>query len=184
MLYHVGRVFILHGFNNMLKQDIAAALEVAFSQHGFAEPSVAKLQKLSGVSLRTLYKYYPSKQAMIIAALEYRHTRYLHFLLENSPKPGVDTVLHMFDQLKLWMQEFAPNGCLSINALSAFPEDEAISNAVQNHKNEVRQLLGKQSLNTTMASALFLLHEGVSSAWPVIGDEAVIAAKQSILQLI
>ena len=51
----------------MLKQDIAAALEAAFSQHGFTEPSVATLQKLSGVSLRTLYKHYPSKQSMIIA---------------------------------------------------------------------------------------------------------------------
>lgn len=168
----------------MLKQEIAAALEVAFSQHGFAEPSVAKLKKLSGVSLRTLYKYYPSKQAMIIAALEYRHTRYLHFLLKDSPGEGVNAVLHMFDQLKLWMQQYAPNGCLSINALSAFPEDEAISSAVQNHKNEVKQLLGEQSLNASIASSLFLLHEGVSSAWPVIGDEAVLAAKQSILKLI
>lgn len=168
----------------MLKQEIAAALEVAFSQHGFAEPSVAKLQKLSGVSLRTLYKYYPSKQSMIIAALEYRHNRYINFLLNNAPAPGSEAVLHMFDQLKLWMQEFAPNGCLSINALSAFPEDEAISFAVQTHKNDVKKLLGEQSLNQSVATTLFLLHEGVSSAWPVMGDDAVLSAKQSILQLI
>ena len=82
------------------------------------------------------------------------------------------------------MQQYAPNGCLSINALSAFPEDEVISSAVQNHKNEVKQLLGEQSLNASIASSLFLLHEGVSSAWPVTGDEALLAAKQSILKLI
>tara|TARA_B100001057_G_C22655791_1_gene873932 strand:+ start:93 stop:638 length:546 start_codon:yes stop_codon:yes gene_type:complete len=180
----LGRAFILHELNTLLKQDIAAALEVAFSQHGFAEPSVAKLQKLSGVSLRTLYKYYPSKQAMIIAALEYRHNRYINFLLKDAPAPGVEAVLHMFDQLKAWMVQFAPNGCLSINALSAFPEDEAISLAVQTHKNDVKKLLGEQGLNSSLASSLFLLHEGVSSAWPVMGDEAVTSAKNSILKLI
>ncbi|WP_218352771.1 TetR/AcrR family transcriptional regulator [Alteromonas lipotrueiana] len=167
----------------MLKQEIAAALEVAFSQLGFSEPSVAKLQKLSGVSLRTLYKYYPSKQSMIIAALEYRHIRYISFLLDNAPAPGPDAALHIFDQLKLWMQKFAPKGCLSINALAAFPEDDVINNAVQNHKNAVKHLLGEQCLNHSLANTLFLLHEGVSNAWPVMGDEAVLSAKQSILEL-
>ena len=90
----------------------------------------------------------------------------------------------MFDQLKAWMVQFAPNGCLSINALSAFPEDEAISLAVQTHKNDVKKLLGEQGLNSSLASSLFLLHEGVSSAWPVMGDEAVTSAKNSILKLI
>lgn len=168
----------------MLKKNIAAALEAAFSQHGFAEPSVAKLQKLSGVSLRTLYKHYPSKQSMIIAALEYRHDRYVSFLLDGSPAPSCDAVLHMFSRLAVWMEQYAPNGCLSVNALSAFPEDEVIRGAVQTHKRSVRQLLGEQSLNPSLANTLFLLHEGVSSAWPVIGDEAVTSAKQSIIRLI
>lgn len=183
MLYHVGRVFVLHRSDTMLKQEIAEALEVAFSQYGFAEPSVAKLQKLSGVSLRTLYKYYPSKQAMIVAALEYRHQRYIAFLLENAPAKGADCIVHIFSRLKHWMAQFAPNGCLSINALSAFPDDLEISSAVQKHKNEVRQLLAQQSLQQSLADVLFLLHEGVSSAWPVMGDTAVISAQQSALLL-
>lgn len=168
----------------MLKQEISAALEAAFSQYGFAEPSVAKLQKVSGVSLRTLYKYYPSKQSMIIGALEHRHSRYISFLLDNSPEAGTEAVLHVFDQLKLWMQQFAPKGCLSINALAAFPEDEVISSAVQDHKRAVKHLLGEQSLNHALSTTLFLLHEGVSNAWPVMGDEVVTSAKQSILELL
>ncbi|MEI8640599.1 hypothetical protein P4S68_03770 [Pseudoalteromonas sp. Hal099] len=56
--------------------------------------------------MRTLYKYYPSKQAMIIAALEYRHNRYINCLLKGAPLPGVEAVLHMFDQLKAWMVQF------------------------------------------------------------------------------
>ena len=67
----------------MLREQIAASLEVAFSQQGFAEPSVAQLKTACGVSLRTLYKHFPSKEAMIVGALEYRHQRYLDFLLET-----------------------------------------------------------------------------------------------------
>ena len=66
----------------MLKEEIAASLELAFSHYGFAEPSVAKLKTACNVSLRTLYKHYPSKEAMIVAALQHRHQRYLTFLLE------------------------------------------------------------------------------------------------------
>ena len=178
------RVFILPVVFIMLKQEIASALEVAFSQHGFAEPSVAKLQKLSGVSLRTLYKYFPSKQSMIIAALEYRHQRYISFLLNQAPAPGIDAILYIFDQLALWMQKYSPNGCLSMNALSAFPDDVEINNAVKKHKIEVRVLLGERSLQAPLANTLFLLHEGVSCAWPVVENESVRCAQQTIIQLI
>ena len=70
--------------DNMLKEKIAADLESAFSKLGFAQPSVAQLKTACNVSLRTLYKHYPSKEAMIISALEYRHKRYMTFLLSES----------------------------------------------------------------------------------------------------
>ena len=72
----------------IVKEKIAASLEKAFSQYGFAEPSVPQLKNACEVSLRTLYKYYPSKEAMIVAALEHRHQRYLSFLLEESIPGG------------------------------------------------------------------------------------------------
>lgn len=168
----------------MLKEQIAARLEEAFSQYGFAEPSVAQLKAACNVSLRTLYKHYPSKEAMIVAALEYRHQRYLSFLISESPAPGVESALHIFKQLEQWMKEFAPHGCLSMNAMAAFPENSLISQAVKKHKAEVRHFLGQQSHREDLASILFLLHEGVSSAWPVLGQDAVSSAQQALLQLL
>ena len=66
----------------MLKEQIASGLENALSQQGFVEPSVSDLQNASGVSLRTLYRHFPSKEAMVIGALEHRHARYLDFLAD------------------------------------------------------------------------------------------------------
>ena len=85
----------------MLKHQIAASLEQAFSTHGFAEPNVAQLKAACNVSLRTLYKHYPSKEAMIVAALEYRHQRYLDFLLNDNPHKGIESVIHIFQKLEL-----------------------------------------------------------------------------------
>ncbi|MFT5788507.1 MAG: AcrR family transcriptional regulator [Shewanella sp.] len=168
----------------MLREQIAASLEEAFSQYGFAEPSVAQLKTACNVSLRTLYKHYPSKEAMIVGALAYRHQRYLTFLLNESPACGVESVLHIFNKLEQWMKEFSPHGCLSMNAIAAFPDNPLISKAVKEHKEDVRQFLGLQSHREDLATALFLLHEGVSSAWPVLGRNAVTSAQKALLQLL
>ncbi|QIZ77077.1 TetR/AcrR family transcriptional regulator [Ferrimonas lipolytica] len=168
----------------MLKQQITARLELAFSLQGFAEPSVAQLKDASGVSLRTLYKYYPSKEAMIVGALAHRHQRYLDYLLLNVPTSPVDSVVHMFERLERWMEEFAPHGCLSISAIAAFPENLQITDAVHQHKQQVRELFAEQSGRADLATALFLLHEGVSSAWPVLGNTAVLSAQQTATQLL
>ncbi len=163
-----------------MREQIAAQLEQAFSQYGFAEPSVSKLKEACGVSLRTLYKYYPSKEEMIVAALQHRHERYLTFLVQNQASQGVEAVLEMFNQLETWMKEYAPHGCMSMNAISAFPDHPEITQAVQQHKLEVRELLGKKSLRPDLADSLFLIHEGVSNAWPVLGKQASQSAQQTI----
>ncbi|MEZ9482641.1 TetR/AcrR family transcriptional regulator [Vibrio splendidus] len=168
----------------MLREQIAASLEVAFSQQGFAEPSVAQLKTACNVSLRTLYKHFPSKEAMIVGALEHRHQRYLSLLLEDSPRSGYQAITHIFNKLQQWMEEHAPHGCLSMNALAAFPDNELINQAVIEHKKEVQALMAKQSQREDLASELFLLHEGVSSAWPVLGEEAVASAQNMVTKLL
>ena len=45
---------------------IAGGLERAFAANGFAEPSVEDLRDAAGVSLRTLYKYAASREAMVL----------------------------------------------------------------------------------------------------------------------
>lgn len=121
---------------------------------------------------------------MVVAALEYRHQRYLSFLLQASPPPGVDCLFHIFNKLEQWMEEFAPHGCLSLNAIAAFPDNELINKSVKEHKQKVCDFLGKQSNREDLATALFLLHEGVSSAWPVLGKKAVTSAQEALLLLL
>ncbi|MGM8898237.1 hypothetical protein [Psychrobacter sp. 1Y4] len=121
---------------------------------------------------------------MVVGALDYRHQRYLDFLLNESPPPGIASITHVFNKLEQWMQEFAPHGCMSMNAIAAFPDDPVIANSVKKHKQKVQHFLGQQSQREDLATAIFLLHEGVSSAWPVLGKKAITSAQTALSQLL
>ena len=164
---------------------IAARLEAAFSAHGFAEPGVAALRKASGVTLRTLYRYFPSREAMVIGALDHRHRRYLDHL-ENGPTPGSDPVLAVFQALGRWMGTEEVTGCLFINALTALPDSAPVRDTVRKHKAQTRELIARrlrarhphsteQSLGEA-TSALFLIHEGQTQASLAIGPDAALEA--------
>ena len=121
---------------------------------------------------------------MVVGALDYRHQRYLDFLRNESPPPGIASIIHVFNKLEQWMKEFAPHGCMSMNAMAAFPDDPVIINSVKKHKQEVQYFLGQQSQREDLATAIFLLHEGVTSAWPVLGKKTIIAAQTALSQLL
>ncbi len=158
-------------------------LEQTFSQRGFAEPGVADLRKAAGVCLRTLYRYFPSKVAMVIGALDYRHTRYMDFLSDGEPPPGSESILHLLHRLDKWMQEYAPHGCLSVNALAAYPNNREILETVKRHKDETIQLMARRSGRKELSLELFLIHEGVSATRPLVGIQTIKAAKIAILKL-
>ena len=164
----------------MLQDQIAASLENAFSEYGFAQPSVAQLKDACNVSLRTLYKYFPSKEAMIVAALEHRQRRYITLLENDLPATAEARITVIFARLAAWMENSAVNGCMSLNACAAFPNNAEIKQAVMRHKMEVRELLAAQSDQPALANQLFLIHEGVASSWASLEQQSLHSAQAVI----
>lgn len=167
-----------------LDAQIASRLEGLFARRGFAEPSVADLREAAAVSLRTLYRRFPSRETMVIGALEHRHQRYLAFLEEGAPAPGAASITHLFDRLERWMREHAPGGCLFVNALAAHPASAEIRVLVDRHKQEIRAALGRRAGRPEAADALFLLHEGVAFSWRLLGAAAVTSARDAARRLL
>ena len=163
---------------------IASRLEACFAERGFLEPGVDALRDASGVSLRTLYKYYPSREAMVIGALEHRHGRYLSFIVEGAPASGPASIAHLFERIENWMTGECGTGCLFLNALAAHPSNSQIRDTVTRQKDETRALLGRCSGRPELAEALFLLHEGATAAWPLLGREAIRTARNSAMKLL
>ena len=75
-------------------------------------------------------------------------------------------------------------GCLFLNALAAHPTNAEIRATVARQKNGTRSLLGRCSGRPKLADALFLLHEGATAAWPIMGSAAIRTARKSALKLL
>jgi AcrR family transcriptional regulator len=163
---------------------IASRLEACFVRCGFSEPGVDALREASGVSLRTLYKYFPSREAMVVGALDHRHDRYLSFIEDGAPANGPASIKHLFRRIEDWMAGECGTGCLFLNALAAHPSSGDIRRAVERQKNGTRSLFGRRAGRPELADELFLLHEGATAAWPVLGSKAIRTAQGAALKLI
>lgn len=155
---------------------IAGGLERAFASRGFAEPSVEDLREAAGVSLRTLYKYTPSRSEMVLAALENRHRRYLARVFDDlpaAPEPALDTILARVGR---WMETETSHGCLFHAAVAAEPGSPRLRALLERHKAEVAS---RAATATGLAGAdteLLLIIEGLTQTWPLHGSAAVAAA--------
>lgn len=159
------------------RERIAGGLERGFSEQGFTEPAVGDLRAEAEVSLRTLYRYFPSREAMVVGALEHRDRAYFAWLA-GGPDDGVGHVLHPLVRLGDWLAEVANTGCLFLNAMAEHPDSEAIAAAVTDHKGRLaeefrRRLVhvAPQTDTAELAQTLFLLHEGMTQAARIQGRE-------------
>ena len=159
------------------KDRIASDLERTFAEAGFAEQGVEALRAEADVSLRTLYKHFPSREAMIVGALEHRDRTYADWLAGGS-EGGADHVLHPLVRLGDWLGQVANTGCLFLNAWAEYPESEAIAKVVKAHKARLadgfRQRLARVAPGRDtghLAETLFLLHEGMTQAARLQGRE-------------
>ena len=157
---------------------ISSGLERAFAARGFAEPSVEDLRDAAGVSLRTLYKYTPSRADMVLAALENRHQRYLSHIFDGLPdgtKEATDTIIA---RVGTWMATETSHGCLFHAAVAADPNSDPLRRLLERHKAEVASKAAAATGLVAAETELLVIIEGLTQAWPLRGDAAVEAAKR------
>src|SRR5580658_8984865 len=70
-----------------------------------------------GISKRTLYNYFPSKDALIEAYLSRRSVP-----LEASDRPPAEQILGWFDRLESWSASQEFRGCPFVNAIAELGE--------------------------------------------------------------
>ncbi len=157
---------------------IAAGLERAFAERGFAEPSVEDLRDAACVSLRTLYKYTPSRDEMVRAALEHRHRRYLDRIFAQTPDAGGLTVSLLIDRIADWMARETSHGCLFHAAVAAAPGDERLRALLQRHKSEVARRAAEATGLGGHEADLLVVIEGLTQSWPLHQKAAVTSAKR------
>lgn len=108
------------------------AASVLFYENGIHAVGVDTIAEAAGVTKKTLYDRFGSKEALVLSYLQHRDARWREFVaahLARHPAPGVDRVLAIFDAAIAWSDDNSPKGCSAVNARAEIP-DHATSGLV------------------------------------------------------
>lgn len=90
-----------------------------FYERGIHAVGVDTIAEAAGVTKKTLYDRFGSKEALVVSYLQHRDARWRAHVarhLERVPAPGTERVLAVFDAAIAWSDEYSPKGCSAINA--------------------------------------------------------------------
>ncbi|WP_411147629.1 TetR/AcrR family transcriptional regulator [Streptomyces sp. A30] len=96
-----------------------AAASRLFYEQGIHAVGVDLIAAEAGVTKKTLYDRFGSKEQIVVEYLADRDDRWRAFVtqwLERTEPGSVDRVLAVFDASKAWMTESSPKGCSMVNA--------------------------------------------------------------------
>ena len=163
-------------------QITSSALQLFYRQ-GYHATGVDQLSQEAGVTKRTLYRHFPSKELLIGAALELRDRQFMARLqaaVEGVPPP--ERPLAYVDFIAAWGSESDFHGCAFINAAAEYAEPaEAPHGQARAHKDKVQAYLARICAEAGLANAdlaarqLYLLGEGLIVATQVSGPQPALA---------
>src|SRR6266576_1210613 len=105
-----------------MKERILETADRLFYLRGIRAVGVDTIAAEIGISKRTLYNHFPSKDELIAAYLERRFTR-----APASDKPPVEQILGIFDRLERGFARKGSRGCPFVNAVAELgAEDRSV----------------------------------------------------------
>lgn len=95
-----------------------------FYKNGFHATGVDTVMEGTGISKRTLYKHFGSKEGLILATIDFYRTNmreiFLGYINSDPKAQPVDKVLRIFDFLIERAEEGLYNGCFVMNAKTEY----------------------------------------------------------------
>jgi len=165
-----------------MKERILETADKLFYLQGIRAIGVDTIAAEIGISKRTLYNHFPSKDALITAYLERRFVQ-----PRESDKPPAEQILATFDALERRFAAKDFRGCPFVNAVAELgPEDQSVRKIAVAFK-ESRRLWFRDLLNQLgvadaegLATQLTLLVDGAIAQDLVRNDPAMArAAKEA-----
>ncbi|MCK1419349.1 TetR/AcrR family transcriptional regulator [Bradyrhizobium sp. 180] len=159
-----------------MKERILETADKLFYLQGIRAIGVDTIAAEIGISKRTLYNHFPSKNALIAAYLE---RRFVH--ARASDKPPAEQILATFDSLERRFAAKDFRGCPFVNAVAELgPQDRAVKKIAIAFK-ESRRVWFRDRLNElgvadaeALATQLVLLVDG-SIAQDLVRDDPAMA---------
>ncbi|WP_462381834.1 TetR/AcrR family transcriptional regulator [Pseudomonas sp. Marseille-QA0892] len=171
------------------RREMIAGASRIFDLEGFRGVGIDRVIEPSGVSTRTLYKHFGSRDGLVLAVLEARHTSFMQQLAAQPE--GHDPVGSLFDTLRQWMADHGARGCMLLRARSEYASaSEAVVTLVQQQKQafleEVARRVGLAigRYDESLALQIWLLFEGATASASVAPIAVIDEAKRAALLLV
>lgn len=168
------------------QERILQAADRLFYRRGIRAVGVDAVAAEIGISKRTLYNYYPSKDALIVAYLQRRFTP-----LEISDSDPAEQILAAFDRLERAFASRSFRGCPFVNAVAELgePRHEAgrIAMAFKEERRAwFRELAARLGVAhpDRLATQLAMLLDGAIIAAVVRGDRAAAQAAKDAARIL
>jgi AcrR family transcriptional regulator len=154
---------------------IVATAEELFYERGITAVGVDLIAEHSGVTKRTLYNQFGSKDRLVAAYLAGRDQRWQSVVRAavDACETPVDAVTAPFEALRTWSVN-TTRGCAFINALAELPDPAHPAHRVAaNQKLWLLNLFKDLAMAadcshpTALATQLLVLHEGVVATQPL-----------------
>ncbi|WP_069759679.1 TetR/AcrR family transcriptional regulator [Streptomyces sp. LUP47B] len=160
-----------------------AAASRLFYERGIHAVGVDLIAAEAGVTKKTLYDRFGSKEQIVVEYLADRDERWRTYVMERLEAAGpevVDRVRAVFDASREWMDDNSPKGCAMVNAHAEISDPAHPAYAIiTGQKRWMLRLF--TDLAPEQARTLMLLHEGalVAHGLRVFADPIAAAREEA-----
>lgn len=166
-----------------LRSKLLAITEKLIYEAGIAATGMDRIVKVSGIARKSIYRHFPTKEALVVAALAARDDRWMAwFIAASSTGTALPArVQAMFDALGAWFARPDFRGCAFINVAGEVGDAaDAVAQLARAHKLRLLHYLaevGRQgglpaAQADALAHALLILIDGAVTVTLLSGDRA------------
>lgn len=179
---------------NMREKILAVATQL-FETRGINSSGVDMIIAESGIAKATLYKYFPSKNQLIIAYLREKSDRFYQWLnshLKDQKNDSLEILMELCDLVAQWISTPEFHGLPFHIASVEFPDPShpvntysvELSNELQHYLSKIARLAGIKDPNT-LGQQLAIIFEGAALIERLSpGSGAATRAKNAAITLI
>jgi len=164
------------------REHLLAVATDLFAANGYHKTGIDRILKESGVAKMTLYKHFPTKDALIAESIRFRGVRSRAWFVrqvEARADAPEERLLALFDVLEDWFATASFRGCPFVNATAEYGDArDPIHAAAAEHKTLLRDYFLEQATAAGFADAQavvtqqMLLMEGAIVTRQVSGPDS------------
>jgi len=157
------------------KEKIERAAYTLFTRHGVRAVGVDTIVARSGVGKMTLYRHYPSKDALALAFFE---RRFEHFSrrwqgeVEALRLPPREALLAIFDVLENWYRSPGYTGCPVVKAMLESRSDDRVYAGALRYFSSVRGFLRKLAIQAAVRDP-----DALAAQWHLLIWGSIVGAR-------